>query len=149
GEGPRDFSSRSRAHLSDLSCGDRAAGRVRRRLGAVITRLPRMGRSKVRPYLAVLLALGALFTASIRAQSDVPQLTQPVNDFAHVIDEANRADIDRMIRTLKAATGDIVVVATVPTIASSSDINEYAVKLFENHGRGIGDKGKDNGVLIV
>ena len=27
------------------------------------------------------------------------------------------------------------------------DIREYAVKLFENHGRGIGDKEKDNGLL--
>src|SRR5262249_6088348 len=28
-------------------------------------------------------------------------------------------------------------------------INEFAVKMFENGGRGIGQKGKDNGVLIV
>ena len=34
----------------------------------------------------------------------------------HVIDAANAAAIDRMIRALKAATGDVVVVATVPTI---------------------------------
>src|SRR4029078_3757438 len=26
---------------------------------------------------------------------------------------------------------------------------EYAVKLFENQGRGIGEKGKDNGLLIL
>jgi uncharacterized membrane protein YgcG len=25
---------------------------------------------------------------------------------------------------------------------------EYAVKMFENHGRGIGQKGKDNGLLV-
>ena len=42
-----------------------------------------------------------------------------------------------------------VVVATVPTIDPYGDIREYAVKLFENHGRGIGDKGKDNGLLIL
>ena len=54
-----------------------------------------------------------------------------------------------MIRTLKAASGDVVVVATVPTIEPYGDIREYAVKLFENHGRGIGDKGKDNGLLIL
>jgi uncharacterized protein len=83
------------------------------------------------------------------AQADLPALTQPVNDFAHVIDSGSAAEMDRMIRALKAASGDIVVVAAVSTIAPYGDINEYAVKLFENHGRGIGDKGKDNGVLIV
>ena len=50
-----------------------------------------------------------------------------------------------MIRTLQAATGDVVVVATVPTIEPYGDIREYAIKLFENHGKGIGQKGKDNG----
>ena len=29
------------------------------------------------------------------------------------------------------------------------DIREYAVKMFQNHGRGIGDKGKDNGLLVL
>jgi uncharacterized protein len=40
-------------------------------------------------------------------------------------------------------------VATVPTFQPYGDIREYAVKMFENGGRGIGEKGKDNGVLIV
>lgn len=83
------------------------------------------------------------------AESALPDLTEPVNDFAHVIDPENAAAIDRMIRTLKAATGDVVVVATVPTIAPYGDIREYINKLFENHGRGIGEKGKDNGLLIL
>jgi len=38
-------------------------------------------------------------------------------------------------RALQAKTGDVVVVATVPTIAPYGTIDEYAVKLFENHGR--------------
>ncbi len=87
--------------------------------------------------------------AQARADPPLPDLTQPVNDFAHVIDGASAQKLDQLIRTLKAATGDVVVVATVPTIEPYADIREYAVKLFENHGRGIGDKGKDNGVLIL
>jgi uncharacterized protein len=83
------------------------------------------------------------------AAADLPELTAPVNDFAHVIDTASAADIDRMSRALQAKTGDVVVVATVPTIEPSADIREYAVKLFENHGRGVGEKGKDNGLLIL
>jgi uncharacterized protein len=97
------------------------------------------------------MAMCALATPAIAAAPDLklPELTEPINDFAHVIDAANVASMDRMIRTLKAATGDIVVVATVPDIDGYGDIQEYANKLFENHGRGIGEKGKDNGLLIL
>jgi len=83
------------------------------------------------------------------AAGEVPELTQPVNDFAHVIDSANAAAMDQMIRQLQAATGDVVVVATVQTIEPYGDVREYANKLFENHGRGIGDKEKKNGLLIL
>src|SRR4029077_6300352 len=47
------------------------------------------------------------------------------------------------------ASGDAVVVATVPTIEPYGGIEEYAVKMFENGGRRIGQKGKDNGVLVL
>jgi uncharacterized protein len=92
---------------------------------------------------------GTVEAAGQTRDASLPQLTQPVNDFAHLIDAANMAEIDRMSRALKAATGDVAVVATVTTIDPYGDIREYANKLFENHGRGIGDKGKDNGLLIL
>ena len=94
-------------------------------------------------------ALAVLAAHAAPPDANLPELTQPVNDFAHVIDSSNAAEIDRMIRTLKAATGDAVVVATVPSIEPYGDIREYANKLFENHGRGVGDKGKNNGLLIL
>ncbi|OLC44320.1 MAG: hypothetical protein AUH43_18990 [Acidobacteria bacterium 13_1_40CM_65_14] len=83
------------------------------------------------------------------AAADLPELTGPVNDFAHVIDAESAAAIESMSRALKEKTGDVVVVATVPTYEPYADIREYAVKLFENNGKGIGEKGQDNGVLIV
>jgi uncharacterized protein len=97
----------------------------------------------------VIALLLSIATAAGATAADLPELTAPVNDFAHVIDAGSAAQIDRLSRALKAASGDVVVVATVPTIAPYGDIREYAVKLFENHGRGIGDKGKDNGLLIL
>jgi len=88
-------------------------------------------------------------TAAAQSSASLPELTLPVNDFAHVIDAASAAEIDRMSRALQAVSGDVIVVATVPTFEPYGDITEYAVKLFENHGRGLGVKGKDNGVLIL
>jgi uncharacterized protein len=100
--------------------------------------------------LALLLAgttigVGAQATAS----TALPELTQPVNDFARVIDPQSTAEMERMIRALQEKTGDVVVVATVPTVEPYGTVKEYVVKLFENHGKGIGQKGKDNGVLIL
>ena len=89
--------------------------------------------------------------AALLANADppVPELTHPLHDFADIIDPSIEQQIDQLSRSLKAASGDVLVVVTVPTIEPYSDIHEYAVKLFENHGRGIGEKGKDNGVLIL
>jgi uncharacterized protein len=90
------------------------------------------------------------FSRTVLAQSDsLPELTKPVNDFAQVIDPASATAMESMIRELQEKTGDVVVVATVPTVESYATVKDYAVKLFENHGRGIGQKGKDNGVLIL
>jgi uncharacterized protein len=105
-----------------------------------------------RPAVLVVLVLGLLhstLTGVARAQPPTPALTDTVNDLAHIIDSASRAELDKRIRALKAATGDTLIVATVPTFQPYESIDEYAVKMFENGGRGIGDKGKDNGLLIV
>ena len=83
------------------------------------------------------------------AQPPTPELTRPVNDFANVIDTASEAELERRILELKKASGDVVVVATIDTFAPYADIREYAVKMFENGGRGIGGKGKDNGLLVL
>jgi uncharacterized protein len=97
----------------------------------------------------VLVATLAIAPAS-SAQPPTPQLTEPVNDFAGVIDAQSRAELDRRIRALEQATGDSVIVVTIRTYQPDfADIREYAVKMFENRGRGIGVQGKDNGLLIV
>lgn len=84
-----------------------------------------------------------------RGQEALPPLTEPVNDFAHVIDPESRARIEDLIRRLQAATGDAIIVATRDRLAPYADERELAVKWYENGGRGIGDKEKDNGVLFV
>ena len=57
--------------------------------------------------------------------------------------------LDELIRALLAASGDTVVVATVKTFQPWGDIRSYATRMFENGGRGIGQKGKDNGLLVL
>jgi uncharacterized protein len=92
-----------------------------------------------------------LFTAATvtHGQELPPELTRPVNDFAGVIDAESERAIESLIRSLQSASGDAVVVATVDTTADYGDIRAYAVKMFENRGTGIGQKGRDNGLLIL
>ena len=106
------------------------------------------GLALTRVYACALALL--IFPIISNGQTLPPELTKPVNDFANVIDAASEAEIERRILELKQASGDVVVVATIDTFRPSyADIQEYAVKMFENRGRGIGDKGKDNGLLVV
>ena len=99
--------------------------------------------------IAGLLAFLVWPSAARAADPPLPELTRPVNDFAGIINDSSEANLDREIRSLQSATGDVVVVVTVETFAPYGDIREYAVKLFENRGRGIGEKGKDNGLLVL
>jgi uncharacterized protein len=102
--------------------------------------------------LAAAVAVGVLLLAGAAravAQPAPPALTDTVNDFARIVDASSRAELDRRIRAMRQATGDTLVVATVPTFKPYGSIDEYAVKMFENGGRGIGDKDKANGLLIV
>ena len=97
--------------------------------------------------LATLIAAAAVCVAA--AQPPAPQLTAPVNDLARLIDPASKTELERRIRLLMDATGDVIIVATVPTYEGFADIRELAVKMFENRGRGVGGKESDNGLLIV
>src|SRR5580704_3633136 len=120
---------------------------VRRRVGAAL-----MSRVPVALAVAwwVLVPVGlsgAVPAAGTRQASALPSLTAPVNDFAHVIDADAARQLDARIRALQAATGDAVVVATVPTIEPFGSIEEYAVKLFEQ--AKIGQHDKDNGLLVL
>lgn len=106
---------------------------------------PRARRRLTAAYLVGFLTL-ASFAA---AQSAPPELTEPVNDFAGVIDSASAAALDTLIRRLQAASGDVIAVATIKTFQPSPDIRSYAAEMFENGGRGIGQKGRDNGLLVL
>jgi uncharacterized protein len=99
----------------------------------------------VRLALAIICLAACAWPAA--AQTPLPTLTAPVNDFAKVIDPASAAELDRIIRVLQAATGDVVVVTTIDTFAPYATIEEYAVRLFER--AGIGTRKADSGALIL
>jgi len=108
----------------------------------------RPGRWRGARSLCLALALCACALPA-RAQTAPPELIAPVNDFANVIDGGAEAQLEALIRQLQTASGDVITVATVKTFQPWADLQSYAVKMFENGGKGIGTKGSDNGILIV
>jgi hypothetical protein len=87
--------------------------------------------------------------STARVTSALPELTARVNDFASVLDGAAEAAIEYVSGKLRAATGDVLIVATVKTRQPFPSIAAYAGEMFKNHGRGIGERGRDNGLLLV
>lgn len=69
-----------------------------------------------------------------------------VNDFASVLPAAARASLEAKLTGLEQSTGVEVVVATVPSLGGDT-VENYAVQLFKEWG--IGNKEKDNGLLIL
>jgi len=75
-----------------------------------------------------------------------PKPTGHVNDFAGVISSPDVNAMTQIIAELKQKTGAEIAVVTVNTTAPE-DITTYSVGLYQAWG--IGEKGKDNGVLIL
>ena len=89
-----------------------------------------------------------LAATSSWAQPETPELTRPVNDFANVIDPDSERQLESLIRALQETTGDVVVVATIDSL-EGEDVYQYAERMFRNRGKGIGQAGKDNGLLVL
>jgi uncharacterized protein len=100
---------------------------------------------------AALLMIAAL--PAIAAQNSLdagmppfPALTGPVVDDAHLLPEDVFDELSRKLSTYSQANGTQVVVATLPTL-NGYPIDYYAYQLLRHWG--IGQKGKNNGVLLI
>jgi uncharacterized protein len=76
----------------------------------------------------------------------LPGYTGYVNDYAGILSYDTKSKLSLLIGELERKTTAQIAVVTVGT-TSPSDIESYAVRLFEKWG--IGQKGKDNGVLLL
>jgi uncharacterized protein len=97
----------------------------------------------------ILLCFAAAFVLCSAAFSAEPKFPSPsgtVNDNAGVIGPVNRTNIEQLAASLKQKNGSELAVVTIKT-AAPLDAKTYAVELFKRWG--IGEKGKDNGILIL
>ncbi|MDI6743017.1 MAG: TPM domain-containing protein [Smithella sp.] len=77
---------------------------------------------------------------------DVPYLTGRVTDHADILAPETRKIISEKLKSHEERTGNQIAVLTVPSLQGEG-IEEYAVAVFQEWK--LGQKGKDNGILLV
>ncbi len=82
----------------------------------------------------------------LAAASNVPYLTGRVTDNAEILSPSMRASLTERLRAHEGRTGNQIAVLTVPSLEGES-IEEYADAVFKEWK--LGQKGKDNGILVV
>lgn len=106
---------------------------------------PAIERTIFHGFAAFIMSVALLFAAPAAAQT-FPQLTGRVVDDAHLLTPAEIADLTQKSQALEAQSGRQLVVATVPSL-QGYPIEDYGYRL--GRAWGIGQKGKDNGVILL
>ena len=99
----------------------------------------------VRSLLFILLVL----VCSISYGQDFPDRPVPpklVNDFANILDEREELILENKLVAYNNSTSTQIAVITILSL-NGNDIGDYSIRLAEKWN--IGQKGKDNGVLIL
>ena len=74
------------------------------------------------------------------------QPTGFMNDFANMLKETERQQLETKLAGFEKNTGNEIAVATIPNLGGDT-IENFAAELFKEWG--IGKKGKDNGILLL
>jgi len=106
---------------------------------------------KAKRIFSFLLVFTTLFLCAARALAEDVQIPAPVGDiyvqdFAHVLNETEKAELINIGRNIEDQTTAQVAVLTVETIGDRT-IEDYANEAFRQYG--IGSKKEANGVLLV
>ena len=89
-----------------------------------------------------------LFLANIfclHAKS-VPTLQSRVNDYANVISQSDKSQLESLLYSLENSTGIQIAVLTIDSL-EGEDLEDYSMKVAETWK--IGQKGDDNGAILL
>jgi len=100
----------------------------------------------LKPLALTALAAACLAATCALAALNFPTLTGRVIDEAHLLSATQKSDIEAKLSALETRTTDQFVVVTLNSL-QGTDIADYGVELGRHWG--IGQKGKDNGVLLI
>lgn len=94
----------------------------------------------------ILAAVPFFFSPSVHAYTSPGKPTGFVNDFAGIIPASDKTVLETTLTNFQKQTGNEIAIVTIPTLEDET-IESYEVKLFQEWG--IGQKGKDNGLLLL
>jgi uncharacterized protein len=93
-----------------------------------------------------LILLAMLFLPCVAAALDVPQLKGRVNDMARLLSPEAAAQLEQKLAGFERETTNQIAVLTIPSL-QGDDIDQFAIRVAEQWK--LGQKGKDNGVLLI
>jgi len=93
-----------------------------------------------------LVVIALALHSAVGITAEVPQLVGRVNDFANVLPEGDRAELDKILGAYEAETTHQVVVLTVQSLHGES-VEEFSLKVA-NVWR-LGKNGLDDGILVT
>jgi len=93
----------------------------------------------------LILAILVLMPLPVQAL-DVPGLTGRVNDYARLLSPENATRLEQKLAGFEQETSTQIVVLTIPSL-QGDNIEQFAIRVVDQWK--IGQKGKDNGVLLV
>jgi uncharacterized protein len=102
--------------------------------------------ARVRNALLVVLAVLSALIASAIAAPNYPDLTGRVTDQAGLLTASDKTDIESELASLEQTSTDQLAVVTLKSLEGYT-IEDYGIGLARKWG--IGQKGKDNGVLLI
>lgn len=86
-----------------------------------------------------------LFVVPVQA-AQVPQLRAHVNDYAHLLSPQASAQLEQELTAFEKSDSTQIAVLTIPSL-EGENLEEYSIKVVEAWQ--IGQKGKDNGALLL
>jgi uncharacterized protein len=100
----------------------------------------------MKKYLFIISFLFILIPKGFCAEISLPEYSRYVNDYAGILKEDTKFKLTALIVEIETKTQSQVAILTIDT-TQPLDIVSYAVELFKKWG--IGQKGKNNGVLLL
>lgn len=99
-----------------------------------------------RSCILLLLLLAALNLANLYAQPEVPSLQQRVTDFTNSLNFNEWRALETRLKRFEDSTSTQIAILMINSLEGAS-IEDYSVQVFDKNK--LGQKGKDNGVLIL
>ena len=94
--------------------------------------------------LLLFVAAGCSDTTPVN-KAVIPELKAPVNDYAGMISDSAKNQLDRLLISTLKSGGPQIAILTIPSL-NDSDIESYTMTVCETWK--LGKSGKDEGVLI-